>query len=256
MRKRIIGIITIVLFYSSSFIYSQDISLFVKENTFSYEGIELKINNVSKRETLNKLLETYPSSNLDEFHPFYLNNDSLIDFIYDGPIITNPGLDGNQVLFFENKENGKFEVIASSYGSILKVKRDKVSGSTLFITLDEGCCLSITFDLNFMWMIENNDELSFTHSSPIQYNIETLYFPKHGNIEALNFKVLHNNYNLRSSPFIQDDNIIEEYHKGDRGVVVSTFKSDERVWWFVIMDNKVSLSRKCGWMSSRYLESY
>ncbi|MBB3699426.1 hypothetical protein KMW28_25120 [Flammeovirga yaeyamensis] len=252
IKKRIITLLLIL--FSVSHIYSQDISLFVKENTFSYKYNELKLSETSKKEYLSKVLKTYSSSSLDLFHPIYLNNDSLIDFIYDGPIITNPDLDGNQVLFFENKKRGNYEIIGSSFGNLLEIKKNKISGSTLFLFLDEGCCLSTTFYLNFLWMIEKNDELTFTNSTPIEYDFESLYFPESKNDQEQYFKISQNNYNLRSAPFIQDDNIIDVYKKEDRGVVLSTFKSKDRIWWFVIMDDKGDLSRKCGWMSSRYLE--
>lgn len=166
-------------------------------------------------------------------------------------------------------------------GFILKMYRETPESPFSFVISSGYCCGNEFGDISLVQA--NYVRVNDPHGMKYKYEVRSVIkAPRIDSldiqmIEPIKFKVSNNDYNLRSSPKIENDPI----KLGDeiiRGNITATYPSNStgtalgkqidvtgRVWWFVVMEvvDDSSYNRftddagkkKCGWMSSRYLKA-
>ena len=264
-------------FISSSVIAQNPINLFHYNKNIWLEN-EVQMNNNTKQKIIlgdeippmvkDKYitLEKYLSS----FHPMYLNDDTLIDFIYKGPA----GAESDLVEILMNRGD-KLENIFSKLGNVNNIIRTIPEAPSIIFYEQYGCCDDPLNYCQQLTLIPGPEGIEIKYSDKIYYYEET-EFPETFTQNIL-FKVKNTPYKLRATPEIIDaknfsshfeqGNIIGEFGADDIGYALAG-KTDKtgRVWWFVIMDktkhselyliSKERNEKWCGWMSSRFLETY
>jgi len=197
------------------------------------------------------------------FAPIYLNNDTLVDFVYYDPSGGEPFM----TTIYLNTGN-KLEQVKSGIGSIYRYDKPFLESPSLIHFVEWGCC-DDPHNIYQLWTL-NNDLIS---ESDQYHFLEETQLPKDMRY-SFSISVQNTPYTLRATPEIINENfhyhydkgnIIAEFSKGDIGHVLST-KTDStgRVWYFVIMEKpskvgyhnyKIYKDEKwMGWMSSRFVE--
>lgn len=202
--------------------------------------------------------------NLKNFHFLMLNNDSSLDFIYEG----YGGSENKTTKFFLQNDEGIFQEIYEIVGSVYDIKQWSFFNPSFLIKIlsHDPCfdCLGV-YNLSSFYVYDS----SFN-------NIETVSFTESTELpEQIDFDILfvidNSSYYLRSSPRIVNDssshntlrgNILAEYFQGVKGRALASKTDDTgRVWWFVILPaepNKAAIFQfkdgyYLGWMSSQFL---
>ncbi|NLR95024.1 hypothetical protein [Flammeovirga agarivorans] len=239
-----------ILLSSWSTSFAQSFNPF--KQTDDYNWLDPKLDYRAK-----KLLENEKGVNYENYHPYYINNDTLVDLIYEGGY-TKSGLEGNQVIMYLNNGDSLDHLITLS-GKITMIKELDLGIGKEVIILDESCCADPIYNITYLYLINSSEKIKIIKSDRIQYNYEEGLLPDSIHLNQ-KFIVTKSTYNLRTIPSLDDSDIIMEYQKGDKGIAVNS-KVDKtgRVWWFVIMDCTIGCTENenpklAGWMSSRYLK--
>jgi hypothetical protein len=195
------------------------------------------------------------------FSPIYLNNDTLVDFIYYGP----SGAESFEVQIYLNKNN-TLELIKSELGSIRKIEKSFPDAPTEIHFIQYGCC-DDPHNYYQLWTLINNkiiegEEYHFLNETEIPDEFKYRF----------SIRVNNTPYKLRATPEIIDGNfdyhyekgnLIAEFSTGDIGHVLDLRKDETgRLWYFVVMEKpkregyhnyKIFQNEKwMGWMSGRY----
>lgn len=212
--------------------------------------------------------DTYNDSN-NHFYKTDLNNHFRQLLVYNG----NACAEGNWTVIW-NLKGSKYQFIGELYGSI--IGQFKKGSDTIYIsTLAPGCCGSDCDYANLYVMI--NDTVVYLKSIAIFNGVK---IPDSIAIRK-NIIIKNKGYSLRSEPIINDKpdsmdidrygvlrgNTIVELNSGIHASATSSLiDSTGRTWWFLILDNPLSLKYNvykgynknkrqiCGWISTKYLE--
>jgi len=199
----------------------------------------------------------------DFYIPIYLNNDTLVDFIFIGP----SGAESNTVNIFLNKGQN-FHLIKSELGNIKKIEKSFPDSPVEFLFNQYGCCDD---PINYfqIWTM-NNERIE---ESEKYYFLEKTMIPENFGFQFA-IKVKNTPYYLRATPeiinenfsdYYEKGNIISEFSEGDIGFVLdSTSDRTGRVWYFVAMKkpqekrfHNYSIywdQNWLGWISGRFVE--
>lgn len=197
------------------------------------------------------------------FKPVYLNNDTLVDFIYHGP----SGGEGFLVSIYLNT-NGTLKELKSETGAISKIYKPVPDSPAVIHFTQSGCCDDPHNYLQ-IWTLTGNkifesDKYHFLEKTEIPENLNFKF----------SIKIKNTPYYLRATPSIVNDNlnhnykkgnIIAEFSAGDIGhVLASRTDNTGRLWYFVIMESPKNdgfhnydiyrHERWLGWLSSRYVD--
>ncbi len=201
-----------------------------------------------------------------------INNDKLVDIIYQGPW----GGEGSIVHFFIRTPEG-FEKVFTTRQGIVKVEWKEEFLNKIFVR-DWGCCADPTLTNSVFQISYQNKIPTF---ELVWQSIELEEFltkPKNYFPEPQRFEIENEKYKLRANPWIDDET--ENYHleitgntigilkKGYMGTAYAS-REDEtgRTWWYVIIDSQHELEdayinypyyefkpHLVGWISSRYIK--
>ena len=204
---------------------------------------------------------------VDWYHPVYLNQDTLVDFIYEGYL----GGESLFVEFLENR-NSRLVPVHKAQGRILNIIRGTLSSGMLVFFEQYGCCDDLHNYIQ-QWTLVTNDQSIRIYESEKTHYLNQTEIPECFDL-SIKFEVLNTPYSLRATPEIVNGefdydynkgNIIAEFGKGDFGIAYAQKEDDTgRVWWFVIMKPTkyqnnfhnyptYKNGNWAGWMSSRYL---
>jgi hypothetical protein len=204
---------------------------------------------------------------IDEFYnyfkPVYLNNDTLVDFIYFGP---SAG-ESNEVSIYLNFDNS-LKIIKNELGKIDHINKPFPDSPVEFHFIQYGCC-DDPHNYYQIWTLINDKIIE-----GVKYHfLEKTVIPKNFRF-LFSIKVNNSPNTLRATPEIIDEkfdhnynkgNIIAEFSKGDIGYVLdSTFDITGRLWYFVVMEKpkkmgyhnyeKYRNEKWMGWMSGRSVD--
>ncbi|WP_211093439.1 hypothetical protein [Flammeovirga agarivorans] len=240
----------IILLFNWSTSFAQSFNPFKQTDGFNW--LAPKLDDFTK-----KLFEDEMVFNNENYHPYYINNDTLIDLIYEGGYF-QPSLEGNQVILYLNNGDSLEHLISLS-GKITNIKELDLGIGKEVIILDESCCADPIFNITYLYLINSSDNIEIVKSDRIKYNYENGLLPENTRLNQ-KFIVTKSTYNLRTIPSLDDSEIMMEYQEGDKGIAIDS-KVDKtgRVWWFVIMDCTIGCTESenpklAGWMSSKYLK--
>lgn len=210
---------------------------------------------------------------INDIHTLDLDNDGLDDIIFDG----QTGGELREILIFLNK-GSSFVKVFSDWQRILNWHFTDDVLSEISI-VNWGCCAETNTTSNFYKVTNPNNSLTFTLLKTFQYIEDTVLPDKYWPIKK-NIKILNNDYNLRSSPVVNDTTTF--YYQGEPtiGNSVGKIKKDAlaialadstddtgRIWYFVAVYPEYKLKEtlfydadekskryKCGWLSNRFVE--
>lgn len=236
------------------------------------QGIKpVDISTDKKNELLSQVTLPIPGEEiripLEEFYgyfiPVYLNNDTLIDFIYTGP----SGGESSLTIIYLNSGT-ELKPTKSAMGAITRIQKSLPDAPTILYFTSFACCDD---PLNYfqIWTLRNNQ---ITETEKYYFLNETV-LPETLNFEFI-FRIQNSPYYLRATPeIINDDfhyhyrkgNIIAEFNEGDIGkVLASKTDNSDKTWLFVAMEkpglkgfhsyDKNRDERWLGWMSGRFVE--
>lgn len=198
------------------------------------------------------------------FSPIYLNSDTLVDFIYEGP----SGAESYEVQIFLNKNN-TLELIKSELGSIQKIEKTFPDSPAEIHFVQYGCC-DDPHNYYQLWTLINN---KIIEGEKYHFLNET-EIPDEFNYR-FSIRVNNTPYKLRATPEIIDrsfhyhyekGNLIAEFTFGDIGHVLISKKDETgRLWYFVVMEKPIKEGyhnyeiyrneKWMGWMSGRYTKT-
>ena len=231
----------------------------------------IKVNQDLKKKLIDRLGKSWMHEQIwfdsAEYYSFfraaYLNNDTLVDFVYYGPSSGEPFM----TTLYLNRGD-ELKEIMSGMGSIRQYEKPFPDSPTLMHFVEWGCC-DDPHNIYQLWSLVNN---KVTEGEKYHF-LEKTTFPK--NIKySFSIRVQNTPYTLRATPKIINEefhyhydkgNIVAEYSEGDIGHVLSS-STDEtgRVWYFVVMEEQSKVgyhnysifrdAKWMGWMSNRYVE--
>ena len=210
----------------------------------------------------------------NDLHVIDLNNDKLDDIVFDG----ESGGEPREIEIYINKGNS-FKKVFSDMQGISKMKfKDGVLVKLNIV--DWGCCAEFIirnriYDVKLM-----QGDLKFELKNSFQY-VDKTELPSEYWSKPKTVKNLNTNYNMRFTPVINDSsdfyfsgepqigNVIGKLKKNSIAMAIGqATDSTGRIWYFVAVypDQEVmesyfydvpeeQMSFKCGWISSRYLET-
>ena len=277
---------TIIFFLGSSAVFCQPDDLFFPLNKeFDWSNVEKQ-----NRELKTELIKSQP----EEFEYYRTNNESthrlselenhlhLIDFNGDGmnDIIFQgeSGAEPKQVMIFIN--TGKsFVKIFTEYQEIHKLVFKNKKVHHLYIQ-DGGCCCDY-IGINKIYTVDYSYEFpKINLISQLQY-IDRMEYPSHYFDKPVKVEVLHDKYNLRFSPVIDDTTEVFYCGEPQNGNSLGKIKSGStgyalaekvdvtgRIWWYVALHPQSEIyesiyydetfrpdTYKLGWVSSRFVKA-
>lgn len=262
-----------------------------------WQGWEKPVTKEEKQLIISKLLSETPKDNFRLDDTEYLSNHiKIIDFDIDGlNDAVYYGISGGEpdmVIFFKNNK-GEYKEILKIMGGPTKLSSPAPLQALSFSHLQYGCCADMSDHYyEYVPIINNNGDFEFIISKKIALYNGTAFPQKNEMLKTpIAFKVINDEYTLRSSPMINDTftdgpnfinigNVIAYYKKGTTGTALAEKKdSTGRVWWFVQIDAHIRADKTelfetsweyvevcirdrvpaipcytLGWMSSRYLQ--
>jgi hypothetical protein len=249
MKQLTISILLILIVTTAN---CQDWMKFYKDNLsnrfeeINWTDIELKMNSNEKLQILNssKAKELYrlqqwtkaDEKYLDCLHFTYLNSDNKIDLIVLAPSSVGPILE-----VFINIDNDFVSVFSKGLSDIeLKLIVNSPENKELIfsITAEQSSAYPHSLFSKYQIKFISDKTPEIVKILSVNYNGATV-FPSNFNMDSL-FLVTQTNYNLRQTPKIEDNNIIMQFTKGDKGHgLAQETDNTGRIWWFVIMDNNI-----------------
>ena len=199
----------------------------------------------------------------DFFKPVYLNNDTLVDFIYEGP----SGAESFEVQIFLN-HNNTLNLIKSELGSIWKIEKRFPDSPAEIHFIQYGCC-DDPHNYYQLWTLINN---KIIEGEKYHFLNETK-MPDELNYR-FSIRIINTPYKLRATPEIIDSvfhyhyekgNLIAEFTSGDIGHVLGSKRDEAGLqWYFVAMDRPLQKGyhnyeiyrdeKWMGWISGRYVK--
>lgn len=263
-----------VLILSSQPLSAQCINPF-SWNKDKFDSFELEYSLSDKSDILKyaykvKLDYMDDSTYYSQFHPIYIDSDSLVDIIFEGQM----GGESLEVDVLLNTGSG-FESIISHMGQVLSIERVSPNSGLIIYFEQYGCCDDPANYIQTWILSEGPYETTNILTSKKTFYLNETIIPECFDLNQ-KFEVANQPYSLRATPEIINElnvihnydrgNIIAEYGTRDTGTALAS-RSDNtgRVWWFVVMDkpkhydlfHNYSYYRNeqwAGWMSSRYLK--
>lgn len=253
---------------------------FSDEDRIDWNEYELKISRKDKEMYAGKLPKLFdyffnPESEnhtQDDFirnlHFMDLNNDRLIDIIYEGW----GGGESDRVIIFLNENNKGFKKVFDDFQFVesLEIINGRLSSITI---LDFGCCAEyVEYETKYKLNDNFDKSISYQRAKPNYVQAPKTLFK-----QPKQFVTMNDEYTLRSSPVINDTatfiydavgkgNVIAKYPKNSKGMAWAEERDKEgRIWWLVEMYPVEKLNenliyykdsipvREIGWMSSRYV---
>ena len=252
----------------------QFISEFEWEN-FELADMKTKIDFLSKAKEFNNLIENglyTRESLLNDLHVIDLNGDGQNDIVFDGL----SGGEPNRIAIFIN-ERATFLKVFDDYQKILKIEFQSDKLNQIWIE-NRGCCGDPMVQLK-------SYKVSYDNSVPkFEKIIQSRFFndcsairPKEKFEVVIKFEVMNDNYNIRFSPEINNENeycwdqitgnILGSLTKGQKGFALGEYLDETgRIWWFSAFppdtniensfyyNHGISEDWALGWISSRYVQ--
>ncbi|MBN2682581.1 MAG: hypothetical protein JXR58_08735 [Bacteroidales bacterium] len=172
---------------------------------------------------------------LDSLHPFHLNNDNLIDYIYYG----HSGSESNFVEIAIDKGE-KFEIVFSEFGDIKNILRVNPDSPLIVFFEQKGCCDIKWNYLQQLTLIKGAENLEIQQSDKIFFYARTEFPKKYTNNEF--FTIQKANCKLRTNSGLTSkygkENDFGEYQEEANGYALATVVDEKgERWWFVVMNN-------------------
>jgi hypothetical protein len=274
----------LILLSFSKFTYSQQNLFFPLKNEFQWKEIEKKDDNLLEKfkKEQAEVFSYYFEENEDTsnlrildtcLHVIDFNYDGLNDIVFDGP----NGSEANFIYFFLNKGNS-FELLFEGLQGIFKMEMNNHKISKIYIQ-DWGCCCeyiirNYIYEFNYETSIPKIELInSFQYLKDTELPISYLEQP-------IEFKVLQNKYNIRTSTNLNDTTTLFDCGEIVTGNVLGKISSESigyalsektdatgRIWWYVALKPETTIfnsrfydpeeeakSFKLGWISSRFVE--
>lgn len=273
MKKLSIGFL-LICFYSYN-LYGQ---LF--KDSFDWEKYSIKIENQKKIHEILKidhwliaLLEDYPSNYLENdevlerFRLYDFSGDGNLDIIYYGPSGAEPFI----TLFLQKVDDVYIESL-SFYGRPIDIIKPVPNYPAVIKMLESSNSFDSLYSIQLFIPSIDENILSYSLSSKLNFH-EGTFFPGNYSITK-RFEIINELYNVRSTPFISDnnfDNVVAIAKSGTQGFAISS-KIDEtgREWFFVLIHSDENLTESkiysginndeefyiLGWLSTRFIKIF
>ena len=242
-------LLTLLALHLSTLLMAQEVNPFVKDPSAQQRWKS----NYEKSSAFQEVLRLSRLEDSNYFFPYDMNQDGKIDLIYEGPR-NNPSLEGIISRIYLNIGN-RLEEIISMDGQILAITDLPFNLGKQLVVIDQSCCDDPFYTIQYAHCWIQESTLSVSYSKEIVYNGLQGELPEQLTMNQT-FRIDQDIYNLRTTPLLNEKNIITQYKKNDKGIAIAT-KTDTngKRWWFVIMKNELG-PQQAGWMSSKYLVPY
>ena len=215
-------------------------------------------------------------SGLSNFKIMDFSNDGNDDIIYSG---WGSFREERITLLWERAEKN-YRLVDYMDGEISAIDIYNKSVPYSFIAYSALCCGAYIGTITHYIPDFTSGRLQYKVSKKIRY-YDDMKLPQDLRlIPQRRFRIAPTKYRLRSSPEILDEfdenfsarenypvygNILAELVSGVKGLALAEFSDGDKIWWLVLIDqnSEHAYNRfyddedayKCGWMSSRYLET-
>lgn len=273
-------IVFLFLLIWSSIVYSENRPKEIQFNSeFKWERFELadmktKVDFLSNSKEFNDLIENglyTRESLLNDLHVIDLNGDGQNDIVFDGL----SGGEPHRIAIYIN-ERATFLKVFEDYQKILKIEFQSDKLNKIWIE-NRGCCGDPMVQLKTYKVSYDNSVPKFEEIVQSRYfNDCSAIRPKEKFEDVIKFEVTNDNYNIRFSPEINNENeycwdqitgnILGSLTKGQKGFALGEFIDETgRTWWFSAFppdtniensfyyNHGISKDWALGWISSRYV---
>lgn len=245
-------------------------------NEFNWKKYSLEIEADIKIQEIKKInhwiishLENYPFNYLDDkeilekFNFYDFSGDGMHDIVYYGP----SGSEQFITVFLQNMGD-YYDESLSFYGCPVEIIQPVPNYPAIIKMREIGNEFDMVQSIQLFTPSFINNRLTYTVSSKLNY-IEGTLFPERTSF-VKRFSIENDNYNIRSAPEVNVNNVVAIVKSGTEGFGISSMKDESgREWWFVLIASNINIIQSeittginndydfhiLGWISSRFVKT-